>query len=161
MLDNHRLAPCPLEVQAAASRFEADGRLTHWSSTQTPHMVKGALVAAYGLDADQVRVIAPDVGGGFGAKFGSYPEAMLLPWIARRVGRPVRWGETRSESMVALGHGRAQLQEVELGGTRDGRVGTSPRARGPSGTVGFPSLAGSFTEVVTTLATGCCLGHNQ
>src|SRR5207249_7734226 len=55
-LDNHRLAPCPLEVQAAASRFEADGRLTHWSSTQTPHMVKGALVAAYGLDADQVRV---------------------------------------------------------------------------------------------------------
>ena len=122
MLDNHRLAPCPLEVQAAASRWEPDGRLTHWSSTQTPHMVKGALTAAYGLDADQVRVVAPDVGGGFGAKFGSYPEALLLPWIARRLGRPVRWAETRSESMVALGHGRAQLQEVELGGTRDGQV---------------------------------------
>ncbi|HYT40170.1 MAG TPA: molybdopterin cofactor-binding domain-containing protein, partial [Acidimicrobiia bacterium] len=112
----------PLEVQAAASRWEPDGRLTHWSSTQTPHMVKGALTAAYALPADQVRVIAPDVGGGFGAKFGSYPEALLLPWIARRLGRPVRWAETRSESMVALGHGRAQLQEVELGGTRDGQV---------------------------------------
>ncbi len=121
-LDNHRLAPCPLEVQAAASRWEPDGRLTHWSSTQTPHMVKGALTAAYALPADQVRVIAPDVGGGFGAKFGSYPEALLLPWIARRLGRPVRWAETRSESMVALGHGRAQLQEVELGGTRDGQL---------------------------------------
>ena len=121
-LDNHRLAPCPLEVQAAASRWEPDGRLTHWSSTQTPHMVKGALAAAYGLDAEQVRVIAPDVGGGFGAKFGSYPEALLLPWIARRLGRPIRWAETRSESMVALGHGRGQLQEVELGGTRDGQV---------------------------------------
>ncbi len=121
-LDNHRLAPCPLEVQAAASRWEPDGRLTHWSSTQTPHIVKGALTAAYALPADQVRVIAPDVGGGFGAKFGSYPEALLLPWIARRLGRPVRWAETRSESMVALGHGRAQLQEVELGGTRDGQL---------------------------------------
>src|SRR5437763_11751921 len=87
-----------------------------------PHIVKGALTASYGLDADQVRVVAPDVGGGFGAKFGSYPEALLLPWIARRLGRPVRWAETRSESMVALGHGRAQLQEVELGGTRDGQV---------------------------------------
>ena len=121
-LDNHRVAPCPLEVQAAACRWEPDGRLTQWSSTQTPHMVKAALAAAYGLAPEQILVIAPDVGGGFGAKFGSYPEAMLLPWIARRVGRPVRWGETRSESMVALGHGRAQSQEVELGGTRDGRV---------------------------------------
>ena len=121
-LHNHRVAPCPLEVQAAACRWEPDGRLTQWSSTQTPHMVKAALAGAYGLAPEQVRVIAPDVGGGFGAKFGSYPEALLLPWIARRVGRPVRWGETRSESMVALGHGRAQRQEVELGGTRDGRV---------------------------------------
>jgi len=121
-LDNHRVAPCPLEVQAAASRWEPDGRLTHWSSTQTPHMVKAALAAAYGLAPEDVRVVAPDVGGGFGAKFGSYPEALLLPWIARRLDRPVRWGETRSESMVALGHGRGQLQEVELGGTRDGRL---------------------------------------
>jgi carbon-monoxide dehydrogenase large subunit len=151
-LDNHRVAPCPLEVQAAASRWEADGRLTHWASTQTPHMVKGVLVAAYGLEADRVRVVTPDVGGGFGAKFGSYPEAMLLPWIARRLGRPVRWAETRSESMVALGHGRAQLQEVELGGTRDGHV-TAYRLTAIQDTGAYPMIGAAlpgFTALMTS-----------
>jgi carbon-monoxide dehydrogenase large subunit len=69
-----------------------------------------------------VRVIVPDVGGGFGAKIGPYPEEMLLGWLSRRVGRPVRWTETRSESMLGLGHGRGQRQRVEIGGTRDGRI---------------------------------------
>jgi CO/xanthine dehydrogenase Mo-binding subunit len=66
--------------------------------------------------------MTPDVGGGFGAKIGAYPEELLLGVIAKRIGRPVRWRETRSESMVALGHGRAQLQYVTIGGTREGRV---------------------------------------
>jgi carbon-monoxide dehydrogenase large subunit len=69
-----------------------------------------------------VRVIAPDVGGGFGAKIGLYAEDLLLPWLARSAGRTVRWTETRSESMVALGHGRAQVQDVTIGGTREGKV---------------------------------------
>jgi carbon-monoxide dehydrogenase large subunit len=84
--------------------------------------VKDSIAKAYGLDEDQVHVIAPDVGGGFGPKIDPYPEEGVLPWVARRVGRPVRWTETRSENMVAMGHGRAHLQDVEIGGTRDGKV---------------------------------------
>ena len=69
-----------------------------------------------------MRVIAPDVGGGFGAKIGGYPEELLLGWLSRQVGRPVRWLETRSENMVGLGHGRGQHQTIEIGGRRDGTV---------------------------------------
>ncbi len=69
-----------------------------------------------------MRVITPDVGGGFGAKIGCYPEELLLGALAKQIGRPVRWRETRSESMMALGHGRAQVQYVTIGGTRDGKV---------------------------------------
>jgi carbon-monoxide dehydrogenase large subunit len=119
---NSRVAPCPLETRAAAARWEADGRLTYWVSTQTPHGAKTKLAQVFGLEAEQVHVIVPDVGGGFGAKIGGYPEELLVVWLAKRVGRPVRWSETRSESMLGLGHGRAQCQVAELGGTRDGRI---------------------------------------
>jgi len=118
---NQRVAPCPLEVRASVAKWE-DGHLTHWSTTQAPHGVKAGLVEMFDLGAEQVRVIAPDVGGGFGAKIGGYPEELLVPWIARQVGRPARWVETRSESMMTLGHGRAQIQDAELGGTRDGKL---------------------------------------
>ncbi len=67
-------------------------------------------------------MITPDVGGGFGAKGFSYPEELLCPWLSRHLGRPVRWFETRSESMLGLGHGRGQMQDVKIGGTRDGKV---------------------------------------
>lgn len=120
-LINQKLAPCPLEVRAAASRWEADGRLTHWASTQGPHPLRDHLAAIYRLDTGQVHVITPDVGGGFGAKI-HYPEELLCPWLSRRVGAPVRWTETRTESMLGLGHGRAQVQDIEIGGTRDGRI---------------------------------------
>jgi carbon-monoxide dehydrogenase large subunit len=118
---NQRVAPCPLEVRAAASTWE-DGHLTHWSTTQAPHGVKDTLVQLFELKPDQVRVIAPDVGGGFGAKIGGYPEELFVAWVARRLDRPARWVETRSESMMTLGHGRGQIQEAELGGTRDGTL---------------------------------------
>jgi aerobic carbon-monoxide dehydrogenase large subunit len=119
---NHRVAPCPLEVRAASSEWSDEGRLTQYSSTQAPHGVKSGLAGALALDEAQVRVLAPDVGGGFGAKMGTYPEELLVAWISRKVGRPARWVETRSESMVGLGHGRGQLQDVQIGGTRDGRI---------------------------------------
>ena len=118
---NHRVAPCPLEVRAAAAVW-SDDRLTHYASTQAPHGVKSGLAGALTLDEAQVRVLSPDVGGGFGAKIGNYPEELLVAWIARKLGKPVRWVESRSESMVGLGHGRGQLQDVEIGGTRDGRI---------------------------------------
>jgi aerobic carbon-monoxide dehydrogenase large subunit len=118
---NQRLAPCPLEVRSSAAAW-VDGRLVMWCSTQSAHGLREALVAAYGLGEDDVLAIAPDVGGGFGAKASGSPEDVLLPWLARRVGRPVRWLETRSESMVALVHGRAQVQDVTIGGRPDGTI---------------------------------------
>ena len=118
---NQRVAPCPMEVRAAAATWE-DGRLVHYACTQMPHGVKETLCQVYGLEPDQVRVVAPDVGGGFGAKGANYTDELLMGWLSRRLGRPVRWVETRSESMVGLGHGRGQIQDAELGGTRDGKV---------------------------------------
>jgi carbon-monoxide dehydrogenase large subunit len=118
---NQRVAPCPLEVQASAARWE-DGRVTFWMSTQAPHAMRDTLAKALGLEPERVRVIAPDVGGGFGAKASPYPEDLLVAWLARRVGRPLRWVEDRSESMVALGHGRGQVQDIEIAGTREGKV---------------------------------------
>jgi carbon-monoxide dehydrogenase large subunit len=116
-----RVAPCPIETRSAASRWEDDGRLTHWSSCQGAHPIRALLCKVHGLPESQVRVIAgPDVGGSFGAKGRAYPEEVLLPWLARRVGRAVRWTPTRSQDMVGLGHSRAQIQHVALGGRRDG-----------------------------------------
>jgi carbon-monoxide dehydrogenase large subunit len=118
---NQRVAPCPLEVRGAAAAW-VDGRLYQWLSTQHAQGARDALLGVYGLEDGGVRVITPDVGGGFGAKIGTYPEETLLGLIAQEVGRPVRWRETRSESMLALGHGRGQVQRITIGGTRDGAV---------------------------------------
>jgi len=141
-----RLAPCPLEGRAAAAVWDWDGggagartpsagsdgaagqadalqpKLTFWISTQRPHEVQPMLAASLGIDPSRVRVRVPEVGGGFGAKGNPYPEELLLAWLARRVGRPLRWVETRSESMLGLSHGRAQVQDLELGGRRDGTL---------------------------------------
>ncbi|HEX9259566.1 MAG TPA: molybdopterin cofactor-binding domain-containing protein, partial [Acidimicrobiales bacterium] len=109
---NNKVAPVPMEVRVAASAWGDDGRLTHWASSQGAHPVRDRLAEVYGVPQAQVRVIVPDVGGGFGAKGFSYPEELLLPWVARRLGRPARWTETRSESMLGLGHGRGQVQHI-------------------------------------------------
>jgi aerobic carbon-monoxide dehydrogenase large subunit len=120
-VENQRLAAVPLETRSGAAAW-VDDRLVQWASTQHAHGVRDSLCEVYGLEPAQVRVVAPDVGGGFGAKIGNYPEELLLGWIARRIGRPVRWTETRSENMVGLGHGRGQRQHLEIGGSRDGDV---------------------------------------
>jgi len=120
-LVSQRMAPCPLEPRSAAAEVGADGRITAWLSTQTPHQDRMVLAGTLGLDPAQIRVVAPDVGGGFGAKMLN-AEEVLIVWLARRLGRPVRWTETRSESMVALPHGRAQHVDYTIGGTRDGKV---------------------------------------
>ncbi len=119
---NQRVAPCPLEVRGAAAAWGPDGRLNQWLSTQHAQGAVDPLAAANGVDKSLIRVRTPDVGGGFGAKIGAYGEELLLGVIAKKVGRPVKWRETRSESMVALGHGRAQLQYVTIGGTKTGKV---------------------------------------
>jgi aerobic carbon-monoxide dehydrogenase large subunit len=119
---NSRVAASPLETRGAAARWSEDGgSLTFWISTQGAHPARDALAGALGMEPTAVRVIAPDVGGGFGTKVGMVPEEMLVAVAARAVGRPVRWSESRSEAM-ANGHGRAQVQHVAVGGRRDGRI---------------------------------------
>jgi carbon-monoxide dehydrogenase large subunit len=118
---NQRVAPCPLESRAAAAAWEGE-RLTQWLSTQHAQGAIAPIQAVNGLAEGQVRIITPDVGGGFGAKIGTYPEEILLGPLAKRLDRPMRYRETRSESMMALGHGRAQVQYVTIGGSRDGKV---------------------------------------
>lgn len=117
-----RLAPAPMEPRAAAVRWEDDGRLTYWLSCQGAHPVRSLVCAVHGLDPAQVRVIVPDVGGSFGAKGRAYCEDLLLPVLARRAGRPVRWIPSRSDDMVGLGHSRAQVQHVTLGARADGVI---------------------------------------
>ena len=122
-LVNQRLAAVPLEPRSAAAEWSADGsRLTFYASTQAPHRVRDALAALYGLDEAAVRVVTPDVGGGFGAKGAPSPEELVLVGLARAVGRPVVWTESRAENLTSSVHGRAQSQRLRLGGTRAGRI---------------------------------------
>jgi aerobic carbon-monoxide dehydrogenase large subunit len=119
---NQRLAPAPMEARAAAAAWGADGRLTAWIPNQGAQSTKAGLAMRLGIDADQVRVITPDVGGAFGAKFGIDPEHAIVAWVARELGRPARWTETRYENLIGMTHGRAQRHTITIGGSRDGDV---------------------------------------
>ena len=119
-LISQRISALPIEPRASAAQFD-DGRLTTWISSQTPHQDKAYHSGLLGLNADQVRVVAPDVGGGFGAK-GARVEDVVICWLARHTGKPIRWTETRSENMVALMPGRAMVLDFELGATREGVI---------------------------------------
>ncbi|EHR61277.1 xanthine dehydrogenase family protein molybdopterin-binding subunit [Saccharomonospora cyanea] len=119
---NQRVAPAPLEVRGAACAWGDDGRVTLWLSTQNAHLARSTVAKGLGLGAGEVRIVTPDVGGGFGAKIGTDPEPVVLAWAARRAGRPVRWSESRSENLTSMTHGRAQRNTVTIGGRRDGTV---------------------------------------
>jgi carbon-monoxide dehydrogenase large subunit len=111
-----------METRAAAAAWGEDGRLTAWIPNQGAQGTRGALAAMLGLEPDQVRIITPDVGGAFGAKFGADPEQAVVCWVARQLGRPARWTESRNENLVGMTHGRAQIQKITIGGSRDGTV---------------------------------------
>ncbi len=119
---NQRLTAAPIEPRSGAAYWTDDGRLVHYSACQGAHPTKALLAELYGLDPSRVRVVVPDVGGGFGAKSRTYPEELALGHYAREVGRPVRWTETRTENILAMPNGRGQIQRAKLGGTRDGRI---------------------------------------
>jgi aerobic carbon-monoxide dehydrogenase large subunit len=118
---NQRVACLPMEGRATAATHE-NGKLTVWVSSQNAQLCRLILAGALGMAPDQIRVVVPDVGGGFGAKVGLDRDAITVAWAARKTGRSLRWAETRSENLVAMTQGRAQLQHVKIGGSRDGRI---------------------------------------
>jgi len=118
---NHRTSGAPIEPRGIIADYRA-GELTVWSSTQVPHFLKLFLALQLGMTEDRVRVVAPDVGGGFGSKLQVYGEEILLAWASRRLSRPIKWIETRSENMATSHHGRDQIAYVKLGADRDGTL---------------------------------------
>ncbi len=146
--ESPRLLACPVEPRATRAELGDDGRLTAHLSTQTPHQDKLMLGMLLGLEAEQVRVIAPDVGGGFGGK-GLDVEDVLIAAVARATGRPLHWTETRSEHMVAMHHGRAQWIDFEIGGTRDGHV-RALRLKILQDGGAYPSI-GAFLATLTSM----------
>jgi aerobic carbon-monoxide dehydrogenase large subunit len=118
-----RLIPTAIETRSAVAHFvPATGELTLWNTTQNPHIVRFACSVVTGIPEDRLRVIAPEVGGGFGSKIAQYPGEFLAVFCSKKLGRPVKWTETRSENYQATTHGRDHVQEVELAATRDGRI---------------------------------------
>jgi aerobic carbon-monoxide dehydrogenase large subunit len=122
VIQNQRVAPAPMESRSGAAAWGDDGRLTAWIPNQGAQGTKGAITGMLGIDRDQVRIITPDVGGAFGAKFGADAEHGVICWVAKQLGRPARWSETRNENLLGMPHGRGQEQKVTIGGTRDGTV---------------------------------------
>ena len=121
--DIQRYVGMPIETRGVIAQWDArDGSLTTWNTTQVVHFVQQGLVAALGLPAHKIRVIAPDVGGGFGTKANGYPEDLLVPAAALATRRPVKWMETRREHMSGSAHARAQVHDIEIAARRDGTM---------------------------------------
>ena len=118
-----RLIPTAMEPRSALAHFvRATGELTLWNTTQNPHILRFLASLVTGVPEDKLRVIAPEVGGGFGSKIAVYPGEMIAVYCSMKLGRPVKWTETRRENYLATTHGRDHVQEVELAATRDGKI---------------------------------------
>ena len=120
---NQRLIPAFMEPRSVvAAPMGMSDEITVWSSTQIPHILRVLLALVTGVPENNLRIIAPDVGGGFGGKLQIYREEILVTQLARKLGKPVKWTETRSEDMVASHHGRDQIQDIEIAATKDGKM---------------------------------------
>jgi carbon-monoxide dehydrogenase large subunit len=150
--ESPRLLALPIEPRTSRGEFGDDGRLTMYLSTQTPHQDKMVLGLLLGLEPEQVRVVAPDVGGGFGGK-GLDVEDLLTAALARATGRPVRWTETRSEHMVSMHHGRAQWIDFEMGGDRDGTV-KALRLKILQDAGAYPSIGAFLANLTAMMSSG-------
>ncbi len=118
-----RLLPTPMEPRAVVvSPIAAADEFTVWSATQVPHILRVMLAIVTGIPEHKLRVIAPDVGGGFGAKLNVYAEEVLALVVARKLGRPIKWTESRSENYQATVHGRDQIQDIEIAAKKDGTL---------------------------------------
>src|SRR5260370_3601096 len=121
-LVNNRLIPPCLETRAILAEPGVDGRLTLYLPSQVPHMHRRWIAETVGIPEHLLRVIAPDIGGGFGAKMHLYPEELLCTYLARELKSPVKWWESRSESHQATSHGRAHMELIEVAFRKDGRI---------------------------------------
>jgi carbon-monoxide dehydrogenase large subunit len=138
----NRLIPNAIEPRAVfVTSIPATGEFTMWSTTQVPHIARLTLSGVTGIPEAKLRVIAPDVGGGFGSKLNVYAEEALGLAVARRLDRPVKWTETRSEGYVSTIHGRDQIQEIELAATAEGRI-TAVRTK-------LTAAMGAYLQLVT------------
>jgi aerobic carbon-monoxide dehydrogenase large subunit len=139
---NQRLAAVPMEPDVVLAAPDPEtGGMRIWASTQNPHQVRDYVAECLGLPETQVRCVSPDVGGGFGAKAFTYPEQAIVAELARRLGRPVRWTQTRSECFLSMTQGRAQVQDVELGARRSGEL-VGLRARVAADAGAYPGIGG-------------------
>ncbi len=119
---NQRLAAVPMEPSAALAAPDPEtGGFILWTPSQGPHAYRDTICGSTGIEKDQLRVISTATGGGFGARIACYPEQVVVVALARKLGRAVRYVETRTETMLEMQHGRAQVQDVEIGGTRCGQ----------------------------------------
>jgi carbon-monoxide dehydrogenase large subunit len=119
---NNRLIPTCMETRAIVADPNADGTMTVYIPSQVPHMHRRWIAETVGIPEHQLRVVAPDIGGGFGAKMHLYPEDLLCPYLARELGAPVKWWESRSESHQSTSHGRAHTEVIEAAIRNDGTI---------------------------------------
>ena len=155
-LVNQRLSPAPLEGRAVQASFQpGENLLTVWIATQAPHSQRSHIAKLLGIPDHRVRVIAIDVGGGFGSKLNIFPEDGLVPFLAMRLGRPVKWIETRRESMVSTFHGRGQINYAELALTRKGQIlGFKCRSIADAGAY-LQMLTALIPATTVTMGVGC------
>jgi carbon-monoxide dehydrogenase large subunit len=118
---NHRTAGAPIEPRVCLADFRG-GSLTLHITSQNPHLIRLFMAGEFEVSEDRIRVVAPDVGGGFGVKIPHYPEEILAAWASKKLGRPVKWTETRSEHMSSTIHGRDQIDYVKVGAKNDGTI---------------------------------------
>jgi carbon-monoxide dehydrogenase large subunit len=120
---NQRLIPTAIEPRAVLADWNSGyGSVELWTSSQIPHAVAGAIGTLFGISSNKVRVVAPEVGGGFGVKLNVYPDEMLVCFASKELGRPVRWTETRREAAFSSTQGRGWLGTATITGTRDGKI---------------------------------------
>ncbi|MGK5169761.1 xanthine dehydrogenase family protein molybdopterin-binding subunit [Geodermatophilus sp. CPCC 205761] len=151
---NQRLAAVPIEPNGCLANWDTTG-LTLYATVQAPHPIRNELATMFGLPQHETRVVAPDVGGGFGAKASFYPAFILTAELSRRLCRPVKYVETRSENLVSMTHGRAQLQDVEVGFDDDGRV-LAMRLAIVQDCGAWPDATGAGLPTLTVFMSGGC-----
>ena len=153
---NQRVAAAPIEpsgVLAVPGVGDGVDGVTLWCTTQRPHDTRDVVATALEEPPDRVRVIAPAVGGGFGAKGSAYPEFVVAAWLARRLGRPVRWVETRTENLTNMTQGRDHVHDLDLGLTRDGRF-CWLRMRVTADVGAYPGIGALLPFFTMTMASG-------